>query len=172
MENILKIGKELPEFNIIAIVQDKFGKVKTIAHAKNIVTNAGDEFYAQLGAEETPDNVFAECQLGTGSTAEDKTDDWSDLTLIASSEKALTATYPKADDQSADNTGKALDSVTYKYEWTGADFNDSAIYEGIICVTGASGTDPILTRWVWGAAFEKTASDTLTLYVNHNFLGV
>jgi hypothetical protein len=171
VENI-QIGVPKPGFNVMAIVRDKDGKIKSVNHAKNIVGDAGDIFYAQMGAEEAPDNLFAECQLGTDATAATKGDNWGDLTKIASSEKAPTGGWPKSNDQEADNSGKAVDSVTYKYEWTGGDFNDNAIREGIICVTGASGTDPILTRWVWGAAFEKTATDTLTLYVNHNMLGV
>ena len=169
VENI-QIGAPKPGFNVMAIVRDKDGKIKSVNHAKNIVGDAGDVFYAQMGAEETPDNAFAECQLGTSAIAADKADNWSDLTLITSSEKAPTVV--ESNNQDADNSGKAVDSITYKYEWTGADFDDPAIREGIICVTGASTTDPILTRWVWGAAFEKTATDTLTLYVNHNMLGV
>jgi hypothetical protein len=165
--------KMKPGFNVMAIVRDKDGKIKSVNHAKNQITDAGDVYYAEVGCGETPTNTFANCFLGTGAVAEDKTDDYGDLaSYIAGSEKTLTATYPLADDQEAENTGKQPDSVTWKYEWTGGDFNDAAIREGIIAEAGASGTDPILTRWVWGAAFEKTATDTLTLYVNHNFLGV
>ena len=160
------------ETNIFAIIKDEFGKIKQRVNTSNIVTNAGDTYYAQLGAEETPTNVMANCYLGTGSIAAAKTDDYSALTLIASSSKAPSTGYPKSNDTDTDNTGKAVDSVTWKYEWTGADFNDLAIREGIISKAGATGTDPILTRWVWGSAFEKTSTDTLTLYVNHNMLGV
>ena len=167
-----KIMKSNSTYNILAIVRDKFGKIKNIIKAKNIVTNAGDLYYAQQGANETPTNTFIDCVLGTGAIAADKTDDYSDMTVIAGSPKAPTATYPKSNDTDTDNTGKAVDSVTWKYEWTGADFNNAAIREGMISITSATGTDALLTRWVWGAAFEKTATDTLTLYVNHNFLGV
>lgn len=169
-KKIMTIGME--KCNVFAIIKDKFGKVKQIIKAENIVTDAGDIYYAQLGAEETPTNAFIDCVLGTGLVAADKTDDYSDMTVIVGSPKAPTATYPKANCQDADNTGKAVDSVTWMYEWTGGDFNDAAIREGMISITSASGTDPLLTRWVWGAAFEKTATDTLTLFVNHNFLGV
>lgn len=119
-----------------------------------------------------PTNAFANCKLGTASAAEGKTSTYATLTVITGSEKAPTATYPKVNDQDADNTGKATDSITYKYEWTAADFNNAAILCGGIMVAAASGTDPLLTHFKFTAAFEKTASDTLTLYVNHNFLGV
>jgi hypothetical protein len=158
--------------NVIAIVRNEAGEIKSIAKAKNIVTNAGDLFYAEMGCGASPTNAFANCFLGTGAGAEDKADDFGDLTLIASTEKAPTATYPMVNDQDADNTGAAADSITYKYEWTGADFNAASIVCGVIAVASATGTDPVLTRFKFTSAFEKTATDTLTLYVNHNFLGV
>ena len=169
-KKIMTIGVE--KYNVFAIIKDKFGKIKQIIKAENIVTDAGDIYYAQQGANETPTNAFIDCVLGTGSIAAAKGDDYSDMTVIAGSPKAPTATYPKANDTDTDNTGKAVDSVTWMYEWTGADFNNAAIREGMISITSATGTDPLLTRWVWGAAFEKTATDTLTLFVNHNFLGI
>jgi len=159
-------------YNVLAIVRDKFGEIKSMVKGKNIVTNAGDVFYAQMGAGESPTNAFANCFLGTSVVAEAKDDDYSDLTFIASSEKAPTATYPKANCQNGDNSGAAADSVTYMYEWTAGDFNDAAIGCGGIGVALASGTDPLLTRFKFTAAFAKTASDTLTLFVNHNMLGV
>jgi hypothetical protein len=158
--------------NVLAVVRDKFGKVKSAVRGKNIVTNAGDTFYAQMGAGESPTYSFANCFLGDSAVAEAKDDDFSDLSLIASTEKAPSSGYPKSNDSDADNTGKAVDSVTYKYEWTTSDFNSSTINCGGIAESGASGTDPLLTRFKFSAQFEKTASDTLTLYVNHNFLGV
>lgn len=154
------------------IVRNKAGEIKGIHKTKNIVTNAGDLFYAQMAAGESPDSAFANCFLGTGAGDEAKDDDFSDLTEIADTEKAPTATYPKTDDQDADNTGAAVDSVTYKYEWAGADFDAASIVCGVIAEADASGTDAVLTRFKFASAFEKTATDTLTLYVNHNFLGV
>ena len=159
-------------FNVLMIVKDLLGNVKKTILGKNIVTNAGDLFYAEMGAGAAPTNAFANCFLGTGAGAEDKADDFGDLTLIADTEKAPTATYPKVNDQDADNTGAAADSITYKYEWTGADFAAASIVCGVIAVAAATGTDPVLTRFKFVAAFEKTATDTLTCYINHNFLGV
>ena len=158
--------------NVLAIVRDKFGNIKNRILGRNIVTNAGDLFYAEMAAGEVVTNAFANCILGTGAGAEDKGDDFADVSKIANTEKAPTATYPMTDDADVDNTGAAVDSVTYKYEWSGADFAAASIVCGAIVVAAASGTDPLLTRFKFGAAFEKTATDTLTLYVNHNFLGV
>jgi len=160
------------KYNVIAIVKDKFGELKSMVMGQNIVTDAGDLFYAQKGCGTSPTNTFINCYLGTATAAEGKTSTYTTLTVISGSEKAPTATYPKVNDGDTANTGKAADSITYKYEWLGADFNNAAIACGGIAKAGASGTDPLLTHFKFTAAFEKTATDTLTLYVNHNFLGV
>jgi len=160
------------KFNVCAIIRDKFGEIKSIIRAKNIVTNAGDLFYAQMAAGEAVTNAFANCILGTGDVAEDKADDFADVGKIADTEKAPSAGYPKTNDSDTDNSGKAVDSVTYKYEWTTGDFNAASVVCGAIVVAAASGTDPILTRFLFAAPFAKGADQTLTLYVNHNFLGI
>jgi len=160
------------EYNIFGIVRDKLGKIKQIVNANNIVTNDGDEYFAERGAGETPTVTFINCVLGTGSIAAAKIDDYDDVTPITGSNSAPEATYPMSNDQDADNTGKAVDSVTWKYYWTGADFNNAAIREGCITIASPIAGSKVLTRWVWVAAFEKTATDTLTLYVNENMLGV
>lgn len=160
------------KYNVLAIVRNKFGEIKSIVRGRNIITNAGDLFYAEMAAGEATTNDFANCILGTGAVAADKADDFSDVAKIANTEKAPSATYPKTNDQDADNTGAAVDSVTYKYYWLGADFNAASIVCAAIVVAAATGTDPILTRFLFVAPFAKEATDTLTLYVNHNFLGV
>lgn len=157
--------------NVVAVITRKDGK-KRIFRAKNIVGNEGDKYYAQRACGETPTNNFANCRLGSGSAAAAKDDDYSDFTPIEGTEKAKSAGYPKTDDDDADNTGAGVDVITWKFEWTGADFNASGIREGIITIPSASGTDPLLTRWVWADAFSKDADTTLKLFVNHTANGV
>lgn len=96
----------------------------------------------------------------------------SDFTLIAATAKTVKATYPKTADGDADNTGAAADSVTWTFEWTAADFNHAAITHGWIVVSGHGAGAPLLTGFAFAASFTKTASDTLKVIVNHNFLGV
>ena len=156
---------------IVAVLQNNETGEKRVVETKNLVGNAGDVFYAQKGCGETPDNAFANCFLGTGSTAAAKDDNWSDLTYISGSEKAPTATYPKTDCQDADNSGAGTDVITYKYEWTtSGDY--SAIREGVIAAAAASGSDPVLCRFIFPAAFDKDTSTTLKLFVNHTANGV
>jgi hypothetical protein len=155
---------------IATVLKFKDGTKKTWEN-HNLITNAGDLYMAELLAGETPTNAFINCFLGSGSVAAAKDDDFSDFTLIASTEKAPSTGYPKTNDLDADNTGKGADICTWKFEWTTSDFNSSIIREGIISIASASGSDPIFNRWVEGAAYEKSASATLVQYVNVTITG-
>ena len=160
------------KYNVLAIVRNKYGEIKNIIKAKNIVTNDGDLFYAQKGCGEAPTYAFVNCVLGTGIAAAAKDDDYDDVTPIADTNKAPSANYPKTNDTDEDNTGAAVDSVTWKYYWLGADFDDAAIAEACITIAAPEAGSKVLTRFKFVAAFAKEATDTLTLYVNHNFLGI
>jgi len=157
--------------NVIAVITKKNGAKKVIK-AKNIVGDEGDKYYAQRSCGEAPTNTFANVILGTGSIAATKGDDYNDLTPISGSEKAPSSGYPKTNDLDPDNTGGGVDVITWKYEWAGADFSDTAIQEGIITKASPTTGDPILTRWVWGSAFAKDVDTTLKLFVNHTANGV
>lgn len=157
--------------NVIAILEDiKTGR-RRIHKTKNIVTNAGDVYYAQQSANESPTNAFGHMELGTAGTP-GKTATTSSFTLIASTSKAVKATYPKTADADADNTGDATDAVTWTFEWAAGDFNDAAITHGWIVVTGHGAGAPILTGFAFAASFAKAATDTLKVIVNHTFNGV
>src|SRR5690554_388988 len=70
----------------------------------NIVTGAGDIYYAQVAAGETPDNDFTDAnaglRLGSSSTSPTKSDD-DVTTFLSGSEHALDGGYPKTDDDDA-----------------------------------------------------------------------
>ena len=156
--------------NVIAVVI-KNGKKETIK-AKNIIGDEGDRYYAQMACGETPTNSFSNAVLGTGSTAATKSDDYDDMTPISGSNKAPSTGYPKTNDDDTDNTGAGTDVITWKYEWSGADFDNSSISEGCITIASPTTGSPVLTRWVWGSAFAKDSDTTLKLFVNHNANGV
>ena len=166
------MGKEksTAKTTIVTVLKKANGE-KIIWENHNLITNAGDLFMAEKLAGETPTNAFINCFLGSGAVAAAKDDDYSDFTLIASTEKAPSATYPKTNDQDADNSGKGADVCTWKFEWTTGDFNSAIIREGIISIASATGTDAIFNRWIEGAAYEKSASATLTQYVNVTITG-
>ena len=164
--------------NVLAIVGTPRGNVLYASH--NLVTDEGDRFYAQRAAGETATNNFANCYLSTDpfSPAPAKDTDSDDLaSVLSGSEKSPSATYPKTDDDDADNTGAGVDVITWLYSWAKADFNDSDIEGLAIAVAGVTswgvgaGVDQLLTA-VNQAAFEKTANDTLKIFVNHTQNGI
>ncbi len=164
--------------SVIAIVTNQETGLITIHETHNIVTDAGDEYYAEAGAQkggESVTNDFDSMSLATAASgAPAKGNDWSDITEIASTNKLVKATYPKTNDTGdADNTGDAVDAVTWTFEWTAADFNSTVITDGVILVGAGAGSEPLLTHFEFtGGVFTKTATDTLKVIVNHTFNGV
>lgn len=160
---------------VLAILTDIHTGKKRAFKTHNIITNAGDVYYAQLGAGESPTNAFDTLWLGTsaGSAAPGKASDSDDLGFIASSAKLVKATYPLTNDGDSDNTGAGLNIVTWTFEYSAGDFNNADIGDGQIGVGAHGAAEPVLTHFEFtGGAFEKTASDTLKVIVNHEFLGV
>ena len=103
------------------------GRIKQKVSADNIVTDAGDEYYAYRSVlEQPPDNRFTTgaalafdgiMGLGTAGNAPAKTSDRSDITAItAGSELALDGTYPQRQDGDTNNPDDPLpaDSITYR----------------------------------------------------------
>jgi hypothetical protein len=157
---------------VIAILRNEETGLYRVHKTRNIVTDAGDTYYAQSAAGETPTNTFDELELGTAGTP-GKTADRSDFTPIASTQKAETATYPKTNDGDSDNTGAGVDIVTHQFAYAAGDFNNGAITHGWITNTTPGASEPLLTGFAFtGGSFAKTASDTLKVIVNHTFTGV
>ncbi len=178
--NLLGQGRERTEISgmVLAIVTDEVTGLVKVHQTHNIVTDAGDEYYAEAGAQfggESVTNEFDSMSLGTSASAVPaKGNDSDDLTEIASTNKVVKATYPLTNDTGdADNTGDAVDAVTWTFEWTAADFNSVVITDAIILVGPKGAAEPILTHFEFtGGVFTKTATDTLKVIVNHTFNGV
>lgn len=159
---------------VIAVLTDvKTGK-KRVFRTHNIVTDAGDLYYAQNAAGESPTNAFDQMELGdSSSSAPGKSSTTSSINLIASTAKAVASTYPKTNDGDSDNTGAGVDVVTWQFNWTAGDFNNGDITDGIISVSGHGAGAAVLTHFEFsGGSFAKTSSDTLKVIVNHTFTGV
>lgn len=147
---------------------------KEVFVGKNIVTDAGDQYYAELGAAETVTNFLApDMVLTTAQNAPSKTTDFSDLTTIpAGGTQDIDATYPQTSDSDTDNPGTTgIDITTWRRSWVTGNANGTIIGIAIL-QSAASGTDPLLMHAAFGASFVKTSSDTLKTYVNHRFNGV
>jgi len=156
--------------SIITVIKYEDGR-KEIRKTHNLITNDGDLYCTEMLAGETPTNAFANCVLGTGSTAATKSDTYDSMTPISGSEKAPSSGYPKTNDTDSDNDGKGADICTWKYEWATGDFNNSAVHEGCITIASPTTGSKVFNRWVESSAYEKSSSATLTQYVNIEITG-
>lgn len=156
---------------VLAVLRNELLGAELIMPGVNIVTNDGDIYYAQMAAGETPDDDFTAggLRLGDDNTAPTKTD--TDVTnFLVGSGHAVDATYPQTDDQDANNTGAGVDVVTWRFSYTTAEGNVSGIEEGAIVDNIVTPT-AALTHFLFAAAFSKTNTDTLAVFVNHEFTG-
>lgn len=155
--------------NILALIENEAGITAIPGH--NIVTDAGDTWYAQKSCGEAATNAFNSmvmCSAGTPGKAAL----YSAFTAIAGSTKVVSAGYPKTNDADADNTGDAINVVSWLGNWAKADFNHAAITHGLITVAAPVSGSNLLTGYAFAAAFAKTVNDTLKVFVNHQMLGV
>jgi hypothetical protein len=74
-------------------------------------------------------------------------------------------------DTDTNNTGRGSNIVTWRATFSAATFSQTGIREVALCDSTANPTQA-LSRALFAAAFDKTLTDTLTVYVNHSFLGV
>ena len=173
------VGNQInPDLNVCIVKENTTTGQKTWLYTHNIVTNDGDLYYAQQAVEGTPTSDFGgssgRMELRTGSATPAKGHVYSDVTTpITASRKAIDSNYPKTADDDSDITGSGTVIATWRTSWTTGDFNSNAIIGGCIHVGGASpasGTK-LLTHFSI-TSFNKTASDTLKIFVNHTFNGV
>jgi hypothetical protein len=155
--------------NVLAVLDTPEGRI--LIPAANIVTDAGDIHYAQRAVTESLTNAFGIGELASAGTPA-KGANRSAFTVIGSTQKAHTSTYPKRNDGDADNTGAGVDVVTFLQSYTKADFNAASITHGLITNTSPGASEPLLTGYAFAAAFAKTADDTLKVFVNHGVSGV
>ena len=167
-----------PDLNVCIVKENTLTGQKTWLYTHNIVTNDGDLYYAQKSVAGTPTSDFGgsdgRMELRTGSATPAKAHVYSDVTTpVTASRKVKDNTYPKTADDDSDNTGAGADIVTWRTSWTTSDFNATAIIGGCFHVGGASPASgsKLLTHFSI-TSFNKTASDTLKIFVNHTFNGV
>lgn len=155
--------------NVLAVLGTPEGP--WLIPASNIVTDAGDVHYAQRGAAEAPTNGFEVHELASAGTPS-KTASRASFTPIGASQKAHAAGYPRTNDDDPDNTGAGTDIVTFLASYTKADFSHAAISHGLITNASPGASEPLLTGYAFAAAFQKTADDTLKVFINHDFTGL
>lgn len=153
--------------------------IKEFDYTHNLVTNDGEIFYAKQGAGETPatnENFQSgRFELGTTAYTEAETDtftnfDVSGTSKISGSRQTFTSGYPKTNDTGdADNTGDAVDAVSYAVNYSAASFSDTDIEQGCIHDNASPVSATKLLSVFSFTSFAKTSSDTLKVFVNHAF---
>lgn len=153
--------------------------IKEFDYTHNLVTNDGEIFYAKQGAGETPDTnenfQSGRFELGTTAYTEAETDtftnfDVSGTSKISGSRQTFTSGYPKTNDTGdADNTGDAVDAVSYAVNYSAASFSDTDIEQGCIHDNASPVSATKLLSVFSFTSFAKTSSDTLKVFVNHAF---
>ena len=176
------IHPELPLHVKLQMLKNGREAAKKWIIGANEITNDGEIAYANEAASETPaanEDFFATAasrmQLANPATqtAIAATDTWQQFdnssSAIAGSNKVYDATYPNRDDADGDNTGSGPDVVSFLTSYTTGDFNDGgttiknfAIHDNASPVNATK----LLTHGQI-TAFNKTATDTLKFFINH-----
>lgn len=166
------LGRILKSDAFVVLTNHKTG-LKSVIRARNIVTNAGDIYYAERGAAETPTETFTSLYLVTaGPVTVAKTDDTDDHTEHAGSEKAVSASYPRTNDPDGDNTDAGVDVVSWLFEYTTGDGPFTAITHSYISIATAGAAQAILNSYEWPASWGKDASTSAKVFMNHEMAGV
>lgn len=155
---------------VLVLENHKTGETRVIP-GKNIITNAGDVYYAQRGAAESPTNAFANLYLATGGpNPTTKDDNYGSFTGVTG-EKAPSAGYPQTDDDDGDNTGAGTDVISWRYEYATGDGPFVDITHSFIAAAGAEGTDPILNSYRWSESWDKDGNTSAKIFANHTVAG-
>lgn len=157
-------------FNVLGVLRNEKTGKKSYHWGKNIVTTEGNQYYAAAGANEGSAFTVTAIRLGITSTAA-SAGDQDVLTSFTSCGHTMDATYPMTSDDDTDNTGAGSAIVTWRATWSAAEASQVGIIEVAVAdsiVTPAN----IVNRAIFAAAFDKTASDTLKVFINHTFAGV
>lgn len=174
-----KDGFELDEYsglfvskynNVLAHLNTPEGGL--LVPASNIVTSAGDIWYAQRASSESPTNAFNVHSMASAfSPAPAKSSVFNHATVIAGSTQANDGTYPRTADPDTDNTNASAAGVTHRVSYTRASFAAASITHGLIAAAGATGAAPLLTAYAFASAFAKSVDDTLKVSITHTILG-
>jgi hypothetical protein len=154
------------------------GELKEERRAGNLITDAGDLYYAGKAiaaiapASPSAPTAMSGMKLGTGTTAVAKAGAGAALvTYISGSNNPFDASFP-----ATQNLGAGLGvNGQYKTTWAAGDVTNSAITEAVIvndAASDATSTAANTSHRIVFSAINKTASDSLVITWNAKFLGV
>lgn len=154
------------------------GELKNCEPFANLITTAGDQYYAQKAivgispANPSAPTAMNGMKLGTGTTAAAKSGAGGALvTYLSGSNVAFDSTYPQASAVAGTDTGW---NAIYKTTWAAGVATNSAITECAIVndqATNATSTAANTAARVVFSAQNKGALDSLAITWSHKFLG-
>lgn len=163
----------------IATLLDERGRVKDQVEFTNLITTAGDQYYAQKAivgiapASASAPSAVTGMKLGTGTTAVTKSGTAAALiTYLTASNVAFVTGYPQAAAYTGSDTGW---TATYQCSWAAGVATSASINECVI--VNDSGTNATSTaantisRVVFTSTISKASTDTLTVTWSHRLLG-
>ena len=164
----------------VALVQlfDKTGELLHEEEVHNLVTTAGDQYYAKKAiagispAAPSAPTAANGMKLGTGATAAAKSGAGAALvTYLSGSNIAFDTSFPVATVVAGTDTGWTAD---YKTTWPAGTATNSAITEcAIVNDQGTNATSTAANTYsrITFTAINKTATDVLVITWKHKFLG-
>lgn len=161
----------------IAELRGPDGELKQVVPFANLITTAGDEYYAKKGitgispANPSAPTAASGMKLGTGTTAAAKSGAGAALvTYETGSNNPFDSTFPSAAAVGGDSGWNAV----YKTTWAAGDVTETALTEVVIVNDAAtdltSAEADTYARAVF-SAINKGASDSLAITWTHTFLG-
>lgn len=162
----------------VAELRDETGAIKLLVPFANLITDAGDLYYAGKGivgispAAAAAPTAANGMKLGTGTTAVAKNGAAAANagTFVTGSNLAFDATYPKVTNLGA---GLGVNAV-YQVTWaagvaTNSTINEVAIVNDQATAANSSAANTYARAVI--ATVPKTSADSLTVTWNHKFLG-
>jgi hypothetical protein len=184
LEEAWSLARELPAgMGIvgygIAHLLDGDGHTKQLVPFANLITTAGDQYYAQKGivgvspANASAPTAASGMKLGTGSTAAAKSSTGASIvTYISGSNVVFDSSFPAAAAVAGTDTGW---NATYKTTWAAGTATNSAIVEVAIVNDQSNNSNGSSAANTYSRAVitsvNKTSSDSLAVTWNHKFLG-
>lgn len=162
----------------VAELRDGDGKLKLLLPFANLITDAGDTYYAAKAvaaiapAAPAAPTAMTGMKLGTGVTAVAKSGAGGALvTYKTASNVAFDATFP-----TSASLGAGLGAnANYKTTWVAGVATDAALAEVVIVndsATNATSTAAnTISRSLFGSTINKAAGDVLAVTWSHKFLG-
>lgn len=154
------------------------GSLKAEVPFTNLITTAGDEYYARMAVAgvgtpnaAAPTEVYG-MKLGTGTVDVAKSGSGAYLATghITGSTNALDSSYPQVAAVSGTDAGWY---AIYRVAWAAGDATNSAITHAVICTDsdddGGTAAETIAVAEF--TAVDKAAGDSLTITWQHKFLG-